>query len=133
MFLHLLSLEQQQAFCRAVIHMVEADEDLHEREGQIKADILREVQLDSYPTDPGTLEQLLDDVAGMRGEQANSFLLELAGVATADYETHPEERRILEAVAARFGVPEDRIDQYVELAERLHRLFDDARTAIAAR
>ena len=132
MFLNLLTPEQQHAFCRAVLLIVKADEELHAREEQITTTILREVGLDSYPSDAGTLDQLLDEIGGIRGEQANTFLLELAGVATADYETHPEERRILEAVAQRMEVPTERIDAFIELAERLHRVSDDARTAIAS-
>lgn len=132
MFLHLLTYEQQHAFCRAVLLMVEADEDLHAREEEIKTTILREIGLDSYPSHPGPLDELLDDISGIRGEQANTFLLEFAGVATADYETHPEEQRLLQAVAERLKVPSERVDAFIELAERLHRVFDEARTAIAS-
>lgn len=133
MLLHHLGADEQRTFCHAVQLVVAADERLHAREEEIQKSLLRELDLQRFPNDGEPLAQVIEAVRGFPGDVANIFLLELAGVATADFELDPKEREILESLAAAMDVSLAQLDGFIELAQRAHELYDEARVAVALR
>ena len=130
MFLFRLNSDQQSIFCHAALHLIAADGKLQGREQEIKDEILREIAPSDYPDE---LEDLTSLVLGVghafQGEGRKIFLLELAGVATADLELHPEERALLQRFGDELGLAE-KLPELIELAEQAHQLHDRLRLAV---
>jgi hypothetical protein len=126
MFLHLLDQQEQADFWRATLHVIDADEALHEKEALIRESIARELTLEKLP-EPGARQDLLASLERTNREvTANIFMLELAGVALVDDELHPAEESLLKDFSAALGFTSDEIEPFLRMASRAHDVHVDA-------
>jgi uncharacterized tellurite resistance protein B-like protein len=129
-FLNLLTAEQQLAFARAAVFMVHVDGNIDEREMILLDQIQHETGLPEMPPTPPE-ELIISDLQVFESPVSKRiFLLELVGIVTADGDRHEDELEPMKSWARGLGLDPGILGSYLDLAERAHAVFHDARDLI---
>jgi hypothetical protein len=126
----MFTAEQQIAFARIAVYMVHVDGVVNAREAVLLDELQQEMDLVELPPAPSTelVEEdlrVFDDPISRR-----IFLVETASIVTADDENHPDEVAALERWAERLGERPDTVALYLELSERAHAVYREARALV---
>lgn len=130
MFLHLLTAEEQSVFCQLAFVVMAADGVTHEKERAFLRRVRGDLDLAELPPSPGG-EVIVPDGLFTSVGSRRALLVELAGLAAADGEVSGDERVLIDAVARRFEVPEEAVQQIVAYAERLVAVLDEGVVLVA--
>ncbi len=129
MYLNYLDEKQQRVFLEAAVLMVRSDETVAAVEQAMIDRIRAESQFDlKEPRGRLAIEKVVAKAVDTYREtaQRNVFTLELAGVCVIDGESHEAEIRVLDEFADALGVPEERVEEFLELARSAQRLIGPA-------
>ena len=84
------------------MHTFQSDGVIVDSERELETALLRELQLDAFPDECMSLDDLLPQMTAFDSAVSRRvLLLELSGIATVDRNVHPDERALLERGAAR--------------------------------
>lgn len=108
MFIQNLDKKQQSALLYLAKEVMEADDQLHESEGEILSILASQVDVSVSPESVS-----LDEMATLFDTNASkvSLLLELIGVAHADGDYHHEENALIQKYADTMNVSKDKLLQ----------------------
>ena len=120
MFLNVLTPPQQRVFVDAARAMLHADGTVAETELALLDAIRAECDLDYMGGDAQPATDIIDAARTVLDTTTarNAFLLELAGVAVIDGDTHASEMALLERFAAVLGQSDEHLREVVAFAER---------------
>ncbi|RMG17704.1 MAG: hypothetical protein D6729_08310 [Deltaproteobacteria bacterium] len=125
MFISLLDREQQEALCKMAQFMVAVDDDRDGREELVVQGLLQESALEEVPEGAKTVDEVRSLAKKFEeGTASRALLLELFGVVLADDVAHPEEMKVIQALAEDLGIDEhwlERAQDYVQRQLELQR------------
>lgn len=130
MFLHALPQNDRETFVRAAWALIHCDKDVDPREESLLAELHAEMG-GIQPIDDVAPDEVISELRDVDGELVGRvILLELAGVAMADEVLHESERDFLVRAAHALGIETDRVDRYVDFADRARGIWVEGRSLI---
>lgn len=125
MFIGILNQEQRENLCRIVQYIASCDGETHAQEAAITGALALETGLDEVPSSAADL----DEVEGLlkafdAPHTRRALVLESLGVALADANLHPEELKVIQAMAKGLELDEAWVEtarDYVQRAIDLQR------------
>src|SRR4051794_298509 len=135
MFVAMLDEAQRRVLIRAAAMLAALDGAQPDAEEELLAALNVEAGLAEIPPAPVTDGELLGEAtAAFEGQDTarNVLLLELAGVAAIDGNTHPAEVDLLVRLAAALGANATLVGRALEFGERARALAEDGRAFIVS-
>ncbi len=119
MFISLLDRAQQEALCKIAQFMVHVDDDRDGREALLVQSLLQESALEEVPAAAKTVDEVRELAKGFDEVSAKrALLLELLGVVLADDVAHPEEMKVIHALAEDLSIDSDWLERAQDYVQR---------------